>query len=1200
MGDRKAIIFKLDNGGYIKIKKNGEIKIKGQNKDNKGQLEELQSIFKDFINSEYVGGNNNGKIDTESEWDLVEKLYKIIGKDQTNPTINDAEYNWLTAEFYETGTDVTIKSYIEGKHKELFPEQSEEAEKVTDDEIPQNVSSTIKAGGTEPTSVADTGNDPNQAVKSKSDKLKEIVDNKVSKMNTTDIAISTQEREVKKDDTLYVIAREACISNGIKNPGYKAVSNMIALIVKLNPQIKDINRIQTGWKLKIPNNVTEISDEGEITTSSQPVEITGSGGATPVGGGSEAYVPTPASGDLPKVEVSNIPDVEEWIELTYDDVTYWRGTANGSEETVCYCVNIEIGSEAEIFIHADTLEKLKEIKAAIDAELAKIKAPADGEEADAALDRQAANMAAIEKIAELSGNNKDVLLALIKNYVNNDDYVNTSSDEYNKFLKSMLGTRDKDIIQELNLKHDKDTDDRYDFRGSEDNFKHLVTVYQELLAKEASGIELTADEAVLKSYLAILSDKLKCMYGIDSEGNANLGMFFNKKGNILYLGQAGIYNDIGLKNISASSEASIRSFQSSYQVVLKEVEEADADKKDQVKAENFKKLYEYYSNTTDKELDLSVLTSELAKYADPGDIQTAINSHDAEFLDYLAGGVNENKYTLDNDTLKVFAEKASALYKAGNGDPALLMNLLNIRTLLISKTGFNAEKSGVDYVNEIINSYFEIVEDGSSKTYTFKPSRKMTAEEAERLVQVIMDLDYDKASETWKDTSRIKAIFATLTPDDLKVGKCGIAMEKFLHDKQLSGLVREMYGEMVDRLATLEDSEDQVIALYREIANYSSIPYDKIMEKYQNSHKVMAALVKDFSNNPDNCSVISDENREKLINMYIKNNVLDSDKLTNSGLKAKNIINLLPQNIDLSKSDDKFTKLWTNIFNSLSLDSDADTWAALFNTVKSDKKSTCSGMFVKLVQNNLTAENLDKAIKIAKKLNILGYFPTRLNIKNADQDVKNRCYALFNTTWANDNLQNSVFDECEKTGWLEFKSVKYSHNGRSAEMPEYTCGDKTYLRVAGNNNSSFLVEQNADGCNLGIKLYESVYGTNISGHNPTRDLLYQINKDNVVFVIKTFNRAADADNESDHIIEWLENENGNINVNHMYNLIIKPFIEWAKENNKDAAKITELEKYVAEKMQGRTGDAEGKGAKDFGSSEVAKEIDKMIEEIIRT
>ena len=976
MGDNNTIRFSLsrNKNNYVEVNLDtGEIKTgKKANKN-------LQSIFKAIAQK----GNDKNLIDTEEEIQAVKQLFAIISKDG-DATVSNEELKYIKnllkeaknftkdkpKENYNFHFSFSVLYDINGRFKtDKLTLEDVAAEEDVEVEASLVPASTIKAGGTEETLVAEQVAKPAVTEDKRRTKLKEIVNDKASKLSDID-DVTFDTKPVKERDTLYKFAQQALIDQGKANPSYKEVANMIALIVKLNPQIKDIDRIQTGWKLKIPNNVKSVNDAGEITTSSQPVEITGGGGAAPVGGGGA----TPASGDLPKVEVSNIPDVEEWIELTYDDVTYWKGTANGSEETVCYCVNIEIGSEAEIFIHADTLEKLKEMNAAIDAELAKIKAPADGEEAEAALDRQAANMAAIEKIAELSGNNKDVLLALIENYVNDDDYVNIYSDEHNNFLKSMLGTRDKDIIQKLNLKHDKDADDRYDFRGSKENFKHLVTVYQELLAKEAGETELTADEADLKNYLAKLSGELKCMYGIDSEGNTNLGMFFNEKGEILYLGQAGNYDDIGLKNISASSEGGIRSFHSSYQAVLKEVEEADTDKKDQVKAENFKELYQYYSNTTDKELDLSVLTSELVKYAAPEDIQAAINSHDAEFLEYLAGGVNENKYTLDNDTLKVFADRASALYKEGKGDPALLMNLINIKDLLISKTGFNTEKSGVDYVNDIINSYFEIVDDGNSRTYTFKPSRKMTAEEAKRLVQVIMDLDYDETNKTWKDTSRIKAIFATLEPDDLEVGRYGRAMEVSLCGQNQETLLREMFGEMVERLSSEENSEAQVMRLLY-LALFSDIPYDKIIEKFENNNEVMAYIYEHFNSYS---SVISKENFAKLTGMVKEGNNYKFDKTKlPEGITISDVVKLLPDNysefyepfvaaifdaMDFTKLDDEVGQLgflldkYANSDRALT----NDQQIKLINALKENPDLVQAKLFqdYDVMEGNFTSENI--------------------------------------------------------------------------------------------------------------------------------------------------------------------------------------------------------------------------------------------------
>ena len=892
-----------NNNNYVEVDLDtGEIK------NGKKANKNLQSIFKAIANFE----GDTSKIDTEDEKKAVKQLFAIINKDG-DETVSNEELKYIKKllndakkyakdhpdDDYNYDFNFSVCFDINKKFEDDNLTLEDVVEEVEASPVP---ASTIKAGGTEETlAAADGGSVHAPANETKSQKLNRIVTEKKDKISNTE-GVTSENRTVKSGDTLYTIAKDVLIAQGNPNPSYKEVANIIALIVKLNPQIKDVNKIQAGWKLQIPNNVQSVNDEGVITTSSQPVEIPGGGGATPVSGDSGAYVPAPASGDLPKVEVTGKPKDTDFSAPRQDgEFKYWEMINETTGNIVSYNAEITIGNTQSINIYAASLEDLKQMKADIEAELAKIKAPADGEDANAAETRQAANMAAIEKIAELSGNNKNVLRALIENYVNNEDYVDINSNQYNNFLKSMLGTRDYDIIEKLNLKYgDAEADNRCYFRSSNENFKHLVTVYQELLAKEAGGTELTADEASLKIYLSKLSDELKCMYGIDSEDNANLGMFFNEKGKILYLGQAGIYDDIGLKNISASSEESIKAFQEDYKAALKAVEDAEADNKDAVKAEKFKELYKKYANTTDKELALSVLTSGLAKYAAPEDIQAAINSHDAEFLDYLAGGVNENKYTLDNDTLKVFADRASTLYKDGKGDSALLMNLLNISTLLINKTGFNAEKSGVDYVNEIINSYFEIVEDGDTKTYTFKPSRKMTAEEARKLVKVIMSLDYDIASETWNDTSRIEAIFATLTPDDLKEGRCGRGMESYLYLRDQETLLRKMFGEMVERLSSQDNGAEQVETLLTYAYYHSSIPYDKIIEKFGNNNEVMANIYERFYYYH---SEISEENFAKLTGMVKEGNNYKFDKTKlPEGITISDVVKLLP--------DDRYSSIY--------------------------------------------------------------------------------------------------------------------------------------------------------------------------------------------------------------------------------------------------------------------------------------------------
>lgn len=248
MGDEnKAKIFKLDTGSQIKITKKGKIKLPRKSKDYDGIIK-LNSIF----NAIDAAWQKNGKIDGD-EWNLVNKLYAIIGKDQDKPTINSAELDWLNT---FTNTD-DVKKFIEDRYNELFPEgKAEEVvttlkEQNTDNKVKQVVEVTEEeAAGQAPAAAANR----EATAKTELQNRNAALNDKVATLaNELEEAVTAQGAEytVREGDRLWNIAVDELKKQEITKPTDRQIIDMLAKIKKLNPEL-DINFIKIGQKIKLP------------------------------------------------------------------------------------------------------------------------------------------------------------------------------------------------------------------------------------------------------------------------------------------------------------------------------------------------------------------------------------------------------------------------------------------------------------------------------------------------------------------------------------------------------------------------------------------------------------------------------------------------------------------------------------------------------------------------------------------------------------------------------------------------------------------------------------------------------------------------------------------------------------------------------------------------------------------------------------
>lgn len=271
MGDEnKAKIFKLDTGSQIKITKKGKIKLPRKIKDEESSgIIKLNSIF----NAIDAAGQKNGKIDGNDEWNLVNKLYAIIGKDQDKPTINSAELAWLNTFTNEDD----VKKFIEDKYNELFPDNKPKevvatiGDQNTDNIVKQVVEVTEEEEVTEEVIVVTEQATAKTELQNRNAALNNKVATLADELEET-VTAQGAEYTVRNGDRLWNIAVDELKKQEITKPTDRQIIDMLAKIKKLNPDL-DINFIKIGQKIKLPENAVTPPAEVDFKDKTEAEQI---------------------------------------------------------------------------------------------------------------------------------------------------------------------------------------------------------------------------------------------------------------------------------------------------------------------------------------------------------------------------------------------------------------------------------------------------------------------------------------------------------------------------------------------------------------------------------------------------------------------------------------------------------------------------------------------------------------------------------------------------------------------------------------------------------------------------------------------------------------------------------------------------------------------------------------------------------------
>ena len=150
----------------------------------------------------------------------------------------------------------------------------------------------------------------------------------------------TQEVEIKSGMALYNIAKDALKGEGVESPTARQVNERIAQIVAMNPQIKDVNNIRVGTKIKVGKGANALA-QGNAPVQGEQAGATafGSGtGTVPVEKPTSGIVvtsdPNPTSEEF---TLSNNAPTPEGVDLAGGTLqTYTKGTGEATETKYVY------------------------------------------------------------------------------------------------------------------------------------------------------------------------------------------------------------------------------------------------------------------------------------------------------------------------------------------------------------------------------------------------------------------------------------------------------------------------------------------------------------------------------------------------------------------------------------------------------------------------------------------------------------------------------------------------------------------------------------------------------------------------------------------------------------------------------------------------------------------------------------------------
>ncbi|MCM1004436.1 MAG: LysM peptidoglycan-binding domain-containing protein [Candidatus Gastranaerophilales bacterium] len=1005
--------FKVNNG-QVYFNDKGDIKFKGKGKK---ELKQLQPLFDAIMKADDSYKSNDKKLDSAKEKDLMDKLHKLLMADG----IVDANELKLGDEFTRSG--LTAEAFINTKFDEANKKAESKDYAALDAAVEQAIDNepvdtiirqrtwaddptlidnnpTVAADDTpvETTEDKKTPERPDPRVSANA--FNTSIQNEASRLAGKREELETEftnTQTIKKGSTLYKIAVDALIDEGIENPTPRQINTRIAEIAMLN-NITNVNNVRVGQELKV-----------------------GRGNAPDAGADPSATVkPTansPASAADATVAPSSITVADKTPEKTLEDLEYSPEEktveAEGEEEGFTYKEWTKEGSvpmyttEVDgVTLAAESLDKLKEIRT--EYKNAAVKGTPEEEETDEAkAARQTENLANMKKQIELSGGNIDVIKNVIAQ-LRGDGNVELESAEVQAFVQDLVRTKNIEVLQELLFTTDAEGDVRFDLIKNEESAKTVASLYKEIRAKENAGEKLTDEEIALKEFY---KDSINpfVVYSIaadEANGVIEKTMVMNETvGDINY-------------NISIDGVEYVALDSTILDAFAKDLSEADTDEK---KSAVFKK----YAQTDDKAFAASLAASADRLKASKEDVEALIAKNDMyvlKDLDYTPvsviegdelegftatdktdgegddafaykeytkteGDVTTTVYTatVDNKEIKAnsleelkqavadykefnnkVAARVETIYIEAAGDPANMRYLEEAFAKIDATDKTDVEKE--DLKNKILETYFDVTtttegegEDAATtKSYTFKPSRRPTYEEISKLYN-------------YTDNSHDEAIINSITLDDMGQGQWASFME-------LQKGCCERYAELIndmDEAGVLDFIRNKMVN-----AKGRNLPFDKVMEMFPDSADLKAELLKYLDNN----STCSDANRVAILQTVLSEDrkSIDAAKLPD-GVGVQDLVVKLPDKCDGEGVPEGATEVFNAILTGLGKN-DLDNISNMAGRI--DNKDKVKEKLTEII-STCTAADVDYLVGMADKFK---------NSVNVDAEIQAKLGELLNAT----------------------------------------------------------------------------------------------------------------------------------------------------------------------------------------------------------
>lgn len=1132
--------FKVNNA-QVFFNDKGEIKYKGKG-DGKKALKQLKPLFDAIAKADTSSFSNDKKVDSQKEKDLMNKLHQLLMTDG----VVDADELKLGDEFVSSG--LSAEAFINKKINEANSTRVDvsTSEEVVDTLVRErtwvddakdgnlNLSvhgEVISEKREEP--IEETSSRPDSRVSRNA--FNQTIQNQKLRIQNRKEELTTaftNQQPVTTGTTLYKLAVDALRAEGVTAPTARQINERIAEIALIN-NISNVNNVRVGTTLKV----------------------------------GRGHVSIPATVEPSSITVADKTATEILTELEYtaedktfaaegeDGFAYNEWTKEGS--STMYTTTLEGATLA-----APTFDELKQLRAGYNAELDKVKAKPEGEEADEVKTaRQTQNIESMKKLIELSGGDINVIKAMISK-LRDENYVDIKSDEAQAFVQELIKTKNVEVLTALLTK--EDGENRVfspDLLGNnKTSAETLVSLYKEIRAKENAGEKLTDKEILLKNFFleTVDDDNAPALYTIEADtenGVIAKSMYVGGFSGETYYSAS--IEDLG--DMHASNPDILDEF-------AKEFAAADTDDKKTAlfakyaKTEDkiFARYLAYYANELKASKDdvlafvakndmyvLQALNYTPADTVKDNDFEGYTNADKTDgegdnafrYTEYTktegnitttvyvakVGGVKIKADSLEalktavaecNEFNNTVADRVVTLYTEAAGDPANMRHLKKAFDKIDATDKSDEDKQKLK--DKILETYFEVMtttegesdEAVTTKHYTFKPSRRPTYEEMYNFCDIANSNDM------------FKAIAATINLEDMSAGQWPAAFEDW-YGGTIEGVTRERYAELIANMSAEEIVD--FIAHKMQNSKDRNIPYDAIIEKFSDNLGEQEELVVRLLSCITENSSISFENRDKLAQLAINS---DGDFILGN-TELSQMIALLPaeqreMTVDgVTTPKIEFTENMKKVFNKILENFDSLTIEQLENLKQKvrneDLLTKINDAIVKRVQN----EGVNGTFLEQLMNSDLLYDPEiagKVACSTEMSSIPEAQRAQLFKNYINDcRFDDGVINTLIQNGWLT-KDETNSINGLDIYISNATNQNLIKANSVYDNNLYILRAISVDSLNTGKQMYKELDGI---GSGKIADLLKDnVNKDNVVGIIKAF--AAKSPNE--HLMQYIANE----------------------------------------------------------------------------